>query len=430
MRFIAIILLALLMVTEEASASDIPPTSRITLDSPARSELLGYTGETLTFSSATTSANCGTITERRWKLDSGSYVYTTDFSNTFTLPSGVYEQTFTLELRTKNSCNLYHTVTETITIRRDQRVYFIKDHLGSVRSTVNEAGDVIGYDDYYPFGLAMPGYSSNTANPNDNYKFTGHERDDEAGMTIDYMGARFYDPVTGRFTSIDPLADQFPGWTPYHYVHNNPLNLIDPTGMAAHCPRCDINGDRRARQLRNGTRTSEQVIAEEKAENKANAMGAAAAVTLMMPGPEDLALGAFLATKAGQAATRVGGRIMGAVGSLFKRGDDVADAASNAKKSFDLVAQDGNFNIYKTEVNGREVEFGGLFTKQDDVLTIDNFDIDGELVNEVGISGLRQLSKDFAEDQGVTKIIINGKRTTGANPGKTTKLEFDFNNEN
>ena len=46
-------------------------------------------------------------------------------------------------------------------------------------------------------------------------------------------GARWYDPAVGRFTTVDPLADQFPGWNPYHYVHNNPVRLTDPTGMSA-----------------------------------------------------------------------------------------------------------------------------------------------------------------------------------------------------
>ncbi len=113
-----------------------------------------------------------------------------------------------------------------------QRRYFLKDHLGSVRTTVDQSGNVDGYDDYYPFGLTMPGRSSNSANPNDDYKFTGHERDDEAGLTIDYMMARNYDPIIGRFMQIDPLADQFPGWSPYNYTFNNPLIHTDPDGRS------------------------------------------------------------------------------------------------------------------------------------------------------------------------------------------------------
>jgi len=155
-----------------------------------------------------------------------------EFTHTFTLPTGVYEQTHTLQLRVVNSCaGLDDIITKTVTIRRDHRTYFVKDHLGSVRATVNEAGDVISYDDYYPFGLTMPGRSSNSANPNDNYKFTGHERDDEAGLTIDYMGARTYDPVIARMMQIDPMSSVLPSWSPYVYSFNNPISFFDPDGL-------------------------------------------------------------------------------------------------------------------------------------------------------------------------------------------------------
>jgi len=84
--------------------------------------------------------------------------------------------------------------------------------------------------DYYAFGLTMPGRSSNSANPNDAYKFTGHELDDEAGINLMYAGARYKDPVIGRWLSIDPLAAKYPGLSPYNYVMNNPVNAFDPDG--------------------------------------------------------------------------------------------------------------------------------------------------------------------------------------------------------
>jgi len=108
--------------------------------------------------------------------------------------------------------------------------YYFKDHLGSTRVVVNATGTILDATDYYPFGLAMPGRSHTTA-PGTKEMFTGHERDHEVGL--DYMVARRYDPALGRFLGIDPMADSYSSWSPYAYVLNNPIILIDPTGMCA-----------------------------------------------------------------------------------------------------------------------------------------------------------------------------------------------------
>ena len=83
----------------------------------------------------------------------------------------------------------------------------------------------------------MPGRSSNSANPNDDYKYIGEELDDEAGLTLMNLNARNYDPITGRFLQIDPLFDHpnQMGLSPYNYSWNNPINLSDPNGE---CPWC------------------------------------------------------------------------------------------------------------------------------------------------------------------------------------------------
>ena len=109
--------------------------------------------------------------------------------------------------------------------------YFKKDQIGSTRAVLSAVGNTlqnVQSTDYYPFGLA---YSTNNLNKN-KYLFSGKELQDASiGGTIlglyDF-GARQYDPVIGRWMAQDP-ANQHA--SPYIYCSNNPIALIDPSGM-------------------------------------------------------------------------------------------------------------------------------------------------------------------------------------------------------
>ena len=110
------------------------------------------------------------------------------------------------------------------------KLFYIKDHLGSTRAVVNETGGVVESHDYYPFGLQMPGRSFLATSTATKEKFTGKELDGEIGLY--YIVWRRYDPATGRWLSVDPLAGKYPSLSPYNYVANNPLKFIDPDGEA------------------------------------------------------------------------------------------------------------------------------------------------------------------------------------------------------
>jgi RHS repeat-associated protein len=94
--------------------------------------------------------------------------------------------------------------------------------------------------DYLPFGeelIAGTGGRTTTqgyVGDSVRQKFTSKERDNETGL--DYFVARYYASTQGRFTSPDsvcgcPKNPQTQNL--YTYVHNNPLNLVDPTGHSA-----------------------------------------------------------------------------------------------------------------------------------------------------------------------------------------------------
>ena len=95
--------------------------------------------------------------------------------------------------------------------------YYHQDRLGSTRLATDEDGEVVGEFKSLPFGQII-------VNDDVRFGFTGKEQDSSGDY---YFGARYYDPDTGRFISVDPVRDNHA----FAYVSNNPMNYIDPTGM-------------------------------------------------------------------------------------------------------------------------------------------------------------------------------------------------------
>jgi RHS repeat-associated protein len=93
--------------------------------------------------------------------------------------------------------------------------------------TLNENSEIVSAQDYYPYGEILRSYTLGSG-ANNKYYFTEKERDTETNY--DYFGARYYDSELARWLQVDPLADKYPGWSPYNYTVNNPLRFIDPDG--------------------------------------------------------------------------------------------------------------------------------------------------------------------------------------------------------
>jgi RHS repeat-associated protein len=80
--------------------------------------------------------------------------------------------------------------------------------------------------EYVPFGEVF--LEEKNAVWNTPFLFNGKELDKETGMS--YYGARYYEPKTSVWISVDPLAEKYPSMSPYAYCINNPINVIDPDG--------------------------------------------------------------------------------------------------------------------------------------------------------------------------------------------------------
>ncbi|WP_051114908.1 RHS repeat-associated core domain-containing protein [Actinokineospora enzanensis] len=115
-------------------------------------------------------------------------------------------------------------------------VWVLGDHQGSPSILIDASTLAVQIGRQTPFGgtrgaaVAVPGEKS----------FVGGTKDPTGLLQL---GARQYDPATGRFISVDPLIDLSDPrqWNAYAYANNSPVTYSDPSGQIAACPdgRCN-----------------------------------------------------------------------------------------------------------------------------------------------------------------------------------------------
>jgi len=114
----------------------------------------------------------------------------------------------------------------------NQLYYYTTDQVNSVRVVTNQTGVRVFAAAYDPYG-GIQKIWENSYSPE--LKFSGKERDSESNL--DYFGARYYANYYYRWLSPDPVVPldvaytNPQAWNLYSFNRDNPVNLIDPSGL-------------------------------------------------------------------------------------------------------------------------------------------------------------------------------------------------------
>jgi RHS repeat-associated protein len=99
--------------------------------------------------------------------------------------------------------------------------YLHPDQLGSIRMITNTTGTNAGTASYTAYGTRT------TTGTTSAFGYAGQYTDTETGLQWDR--ARYYDPTTAQFLTVDPLAAAT--GARYSYASGNPITGADPTGL-------------------------------------------------------------------------------------------------------------------------------------------------------------------------------------------------------
>ncbi|MDH6493761.1 RHS repeat-associated protein [Streptomyces sp. SAI-127] len=129
----------------------------------------------------------------------------------------------------KFTAQRYYPSGDATAVRTETGLFWmVDDHHGTASMTVDATTQAITRRYTKPFGETRG--TTPPAWPDDK-GFLGKPADADTGLT--HIGAREYDPSTGRFLSADPVIapDDHESLNGYAYANNTPVTKSDPTGL-------------------------------------------------------------------------------------------------------------------------------------------------------------------------------------------------------
>jgi RHS repeat-associated protein len=307
----------------------------------------------------------------------GDYVYENNVLKQITQPEGYIDPD-------GNSWQYVYRLTD---IWVNTRITFSDDNNdGSVNSS-----EIRREQNYYPFGMEHKGYNGSMYGVKNNLKtYQKQEFTEDLGLNTHEWKFRMSDPAIGRFWQIDPLSEKYAYNSTYAFQENKLGSGIELEGLE------NTGFDHRLNQRVKRYLKKEIDQKEYLQEQQNEGLGGVLGLSMIIPGPEDVALAGFIATKIGSRMSSGFSKFSNEVGSIIKKlikgkdkplktFDDIVKGASKERKTKGstqiLRKENGDFDSANKDFNDLDLnDVLDLKSKDGDVIGRQGIDSDGNIV--------------------------------------------------